>query len=226
MRHFDEIFARSAKRHGEEAMRTKLTDSHAKSPTELAAIPDHRWLSSATRCVFQAGFNWRVIENKWPGFEEAFEGFDIGRWVLASDDDISRLASDTRIVRNPQKINSVPENARFFGELSRQHGGVGRFVADWPAQDFVGLLETFKKGGNRLGGTTCQYFLRFMGRDSFLLSRDVCAALIREGVVDKQPTSKKDMAAVQSAFNRWMEQSGHGLTAISRTLACSIDAGG
>ena len=32
-----------------------------------------------------------------------------------------------------------------------------------------------------------------MGVDSFILSRDVTAALIREGVVDKAPTSKGAM---------------------------------
>ena len=61
-----------------------------------------------------------------------------------------------------------------------------------------------------------------MGRDSFILSRDVGAALVREGVVDKPPSSKRDMAAVQAAFNAWMAESGRGLTQISRTLAMSV----
>ena len=62
-----------------------------------------------------------------------------------------------------------------------------------------------------------------MGKDGFILSRDVVAALIREGVIDKPPSSKKAMAAVQAAFNHWADESGHSLTAISQTLARSID---
>ena len=46
--------------------------------------------------------------------------------------------------------------------------------------------------------------------------------LIAEGVIDKQPTSKKALADIQSAFNVWMEQSGRSLTEISRTLAMSL----
>ena len=42
-----------------------------------------------------------------------------------------------------------------------------------------------------------------MGKDTFMLSNDVVAALIREGVVDKTPTSKKALAQVQGAFNEW-----------------------
>ena len=44
----------------------------AKTTAELAAQTDDRYLSMMTRCVFRAGFVWRVIDNKWPGFEAAF----------------------------------------------------------------------------------------------------------------------------------------------------------
>jgi len=194
-----------------------------KSADELAAIPDDRWLAMATRCIFQSGFNWKVIEAKWAGFEAAFEGFDLGRWVMSSDDDIARLVSDKRVVRNGQKISSVPVNARFFSEVSRQHGGFGRWIGDWPPTDYVGLLEVLEKKGSRLGAATGQYFLRFMGKDGFILSKDVTAALIREGVIDKAPTSRKAMAAVQHAFDRWTAESGLPMMAISQTLARSID---
>ena len=84
-------------------------------------------------------------------------------------------------------------------------------------------MDQLHKRGSRLGAMTGQYFLRFMGKDCFILSRDVTAALVRAGVVDKYPTSKKARLATQSAFNKWMDESGLGLTAISRTLAHSLD---
>jgi len=226
MRSFDQIFNIAAERHGETKMRDHLTSQQPLSPEEIAAIPDDRWLSQATKCVFQAGFNWKVVEAKWEGFEAAFEGFDIGRWVLATDDDISALAGDKRIVRNPQKIKSVPENARFFADLIRSDGGVGRWMGNQPATDRHLQLQEMHKRGGRLGAMTGQYFLRFMKLDSYILSRDVTAALIRENVIDKAPTSKKAKTEVQAAFNQWMEESGHNLTQISRTLAMSISVSG
>ncbi len=68
------------------------------------------------------------------------------------------------------------------------------------------------------------YFLRSMGKASFITSRDVIAALIREGVVAKAPSGKKDFQAVQKAFNRWAEESDRDITTISRTLAMSVGA--
>lgn len=224
MRNFDQILEIAVDRHGADA----LVDYHGNQPPvnlpDVSKVPDDRWLSMATRCIFQAGFNWKVVEAKWAGFEAAFEGFDIGRWVLSTDDDISSLASDTRIIRNPQKIKSVPLNAQFFASVSSEHGGFGNWIASWPRTEYHLLLEEMHKRGDRLGAMTGQYFLRFMQVDSYILSRDVTAALIREGVVDKQVTSKKAKADVQAAFNTWMDQSGRGLTDISRVLARSIDA--
>ena len=221
---YQAIFARAAERHGgAKALEAKLAESRPKSSAELAALPDDRWLAEMTRRIFQAGFNWSVIDNKWDGFEAAFEGFDVGRWAMAGDDDLDRLARDTRIVRNPQKIRTVRENAVFLSDLAKEHGSAARFFADYPVTDQVGLMDILKKRGSRLGGTTAQYLLRLIGKDAFVLSRDVTAALIAAGVVDKPPTSAKALAAVQEAFNSWMEESGRPLTQISRTLALSID---
>ena len=220
MRDFDEIFAISADRHdGAVALEAKLSDS---LPTQnVTELPEEHWLAVMTKCVFQAGFNWKVIENKWAGFETAFDGFDVGRCAFMDDEKFDALITDTRIVRNGPKIATVRDNAAFLLEL-RAEGGVSKILGGWPSQDYVGLLEMLKKRGSRLGGMTGQYAMRFAGRDSFILSRDVTARLIAEGVIDKQPTSKTAMKAVQGAFNTWQTQSGRSLTEISRILAMSV----
>ena len=56
-------------------------------------------------------------------------------------------------------------------------------LGGWPSTDYIGLLAFMKSGGSRIGGNTGQYAMRFMGRDSFILSRDVVARLIAEGVI-------------------------------------------
>jgi 3-methyladenine DNA glycosylase Tag len=221
MRDFDEIFAIAAGHKGGNAALEALLTKPL-SAAALAETSGGRWLSAMARCVFQAGFNWKVIEAKWDGFETAFEGFDPARVAHFHDDDLDRLLRDTRIVRNGAKIASVIENARFVCDLERDHGSAGAFFAGWPNQDYVGLLDLLKLRGARLGGVTGQRALRRMARDGFVLSPDVCARLKAEGIVDFPPGSKRDMRRVQTAFNIWLEQSGRGLTEISQILAFSI----
>jgi 3-methyladenine DNA glycosylase Tag len=220
MRSFDEIYAIAADRKGGsgalEAMLAK-----PRSPEDLAEIPEDRWLAQFTKGIFQAGFSWKVIEAKWVGFETAFKGFDVDKCAMMDDAWFDALLTDTAIVRNGAKIRTVPDNAVFLQEL-RAEGGAGTVIGGWPSDDFVGLLEMLKKRGSRLGGATGQYSLRFMGRDAFILSRDVTARLIAEGVIDKPATSKSALRAVQTAFNDWSAQSGRSLTEISRVLAMSL----
>ena len=79
-----------------------------------------------------------------------------------------------------------------------------------------------KKRGSRLGGHTGQYFLRFMGKDTFVFSKDVVSTLIAQGIVDKEPTNRKELHATQQAFNQWKNESGRPLCQISRILAMSV----
>ena len=224
MQDFDAIYDIAAARQGgAAALEARLTQP--RTPEELAAIPADRWLSAMAKCLFQGGFNWSVIEKKWPGFEAAFDGFDVARVAFYHDDDLDRLLADSGIVRNAAKIRAVIDNARFLQDLAQEHGSAGAAFANWPNSDYVGLLQVIAKRGSRLGAVTGQRMLRGMGRDSFILSPDVTARLMAEGVVDRAPSSQRDMRAVQDAFNVWSEQSGRGLTAISQTLAFSIDHG-
>lgn len=218
---FADLHARAAARKGgDAALEGLLIDP--KPAAELAAIPDDRWLSDMTRRIFQSGFNWKVIDSKWDGFEAAFWGFDVGRCALMSDEDLDALVSDTRIVRNGAKIRSVRENAVFLQDLAAEYGSAAKCFADWPAEDYAGLLDMLKKRGSRLGGRVGAITMRFTGRDGYVLSEDVVKALIREGVVDKEPSSRKDMAAVQAAFNAWAAESGRPFTHISRVLAFGV----
>ena len=220
MRHFDELYDIAATRKGGTAALEALLPVSA-SAKDLANIPEDRWLAQLTKSVFQAGFNWKVVEAKWPGFEHAFGRFDVGPIALMDDDTFDSHLSDPGIIRNGAKIAALRANAAFLLEL-REHGGAGAVLGGWASEDFAGLLAMMKKRGARLGGATAQYALRSMARDGFILSGDVTARLIAEGVIDAPAGSRRSMAAVQNAFNDWMGQSGRGLTQISRVLAMSV----
>jgi 3-methyladenine DNA glycosylase Tag len=172
--------------------------------------------------VFSAGFVWSVIDAKWPGFEEAFLEFNPKRLLFQPAEFWEKLASDKRIVRNPQKIKSVRDNAKFVSEVAGEHGSFGKFLARWPADDQVGLMEVLGKRGSRLGGFSGQYLLRFLGWDAFVLSGHVLLCLRDSGVAIGSGTSRKDLRAAQAQFNAWREESGLPIAHISRICALSI----
>jgi len=223
MRHFDQLLKKAAARKGGLHALEKLLDK-PKSRAALRAIPDNRWLSEMTRSIFQAGFVWRVVANKWPDFERVFGDFDLHGVAYLSDEGIAALLNDPSIIRHHKKLRATRDNAIFLLELAKEHGSAAKFIADFPSDAYIDLLDCLKRRASRMGGTSAQYFLRRMGKDSFILSRDVIKALIFESIIERSATSKRDLHAVQTAFNTWCDQGGRSLTEVSRILAMGIDS--
>jgi len=58
-----------------------------------------------------------------------------------------------------------------------------------------------------------------VGKDTFVLTKDVVAVFIREGVVEKEPKSQRDLKAAQDAFNLWRSECGRDMCEISRIVS-------
>jgi 3-methyladenine DNA glycosylase Tag len=218
---FKRIRERAAKRKGGEKVLASLLPKKPNNKA-LAKIADDRVLADMAERIFSAGFVWSVIEAKWPSFEEAFLGFNPKRLLFQPAEFWEKLVSDKRIVRHPGKIKAVRENAKFVLDVAKEHGSFGKFLANWPADDQVGLMEELAKRGTRLGGFSGQYFLRFLGWDAFVLSGHVLLCLRDSGVAIGSGTSKKDLRAAQAQFNAWRQESGLPIAHISRICALSI----
>ena len=219
---FKTILARAEKRKGGPNGLKKLLPAKP-SAKALEKVSDDRMLAEMTKRVFSAGFAWSVIEQKWPGFEKAFLGFKPPKLTFQPDDFWHGLLSDTGIVRNGAKINSVRENAAFVQEIAKEHGSFAKFLASWPSSDEIGLLNLLSKRGSRLGGNTGQMFLRFVGWDGFVTSLDVVACLRDAGLdIASEVKSKGDLAKVQAQFNAWAEETGLPYVHLSRICAMSI----
>jgi 3-methyladenine DNA glycosylase Tag len=223
MRRFDEIFATAAERKGgAETLDRILAETPSRTPGTIAMIPDDRLLAEMTRRIFYAGFSSKVIDGKWDAFEAAFDRFDPHACAFMTDERFDALMANRSIVRNGAKIRATQVNAKLVAELAAAHGSAARFFAAWPDHDYAGLLEVLKTRASHLGGDAGMRFLRAIGKPAFITSPDMVAALIREGVLAKPPGGKRDLAAIQAAFNAWSEESGRDLTAVSRVLAMSI----
>lgn len=225
IRPFAKIVAMAAEDHGAAEIAQGLKDVRPHPADQTARIADDRILSLMTYRVFCSGFSRKVIDAKWPAFEDAFWRFAPACCAAMREKDLDALLANRAIVRNGAKISSVRDNAAFVLDLAREHGAAARFFASWPDDRNIELLELMKKRGSRLGGETGTRFLRAIGKPAFVLTKDVVAALIREGVVSAPPTGKAQMKAVQDAMNVWAFETGFDLTTLSRYLAWSVGRG-
>ncbi|HCA87965.1 MAG TPA: DNA-3-methyladenine glycosylase I [Streptomyces sp.] len=125
--------------------------------------------------AFQSGLSWLTILRRREGFRAAFAGFSIPAVAAFAQEDVERLLTDTRIIRNRAKIEAAVANARVAagwseGELdaliwSYASGAPSRpaprTIADVPAitPESAALAKDLKKRGFRFVGPTTAYAL-------------------------------------------------------------------
>ncbi len=218
---FAQIHETALVRHGMAALEARLPQP--RPPAELRAMPDDRYLSTMSLRTFRAGLKHRLVDAKWPAFEEVFAGFDPARVAALSDEDIEALLGDRRLIRHLGKLRAVRANARALLQIAERHGGFGNWIAGWPVAEIVDLWAEISRRFSQMGGRSAPYFLRMVGKDTFVLTSSVVKALNSFGAWEGEPRSRADHRAVQRIFNRWAAETGRPLCQLSQILAMAVD---
>ena len=208
-------------RHGAASLEARLPQP--KTAQQLSATSDDRYLSQMSLRVFRAGLKHSLVDAKWPAFEEVFHGFDPRRVRAMSDEALEALLGNARLIRHWGKLKAVRGNAAALLDVASEHGSFGAWLAAWPGDDIVGLWEALAKGFSQMGGNSGPSFLRMVGKDTFVLTHSVTAALKHWGAVSAPPKNRQDRAQVQAAFNAWAAETGRPLCQLSLILAASIE---
>jgi len=127
-------------------------------PPQETPDNDNEYLEQMAKAIFQAGFSWAVIRNKWDNFKIAFDQFDIETVADYGLEDLSRLATDKGIVRNKQKIGAVVENANEMKEIIAQFGSFKKYLDSLP-EDYYERVKMLTKRFKNLGRTSAFVFL-------------------------------------------------------------------
>src|SRR5271155_5597499 len=191
---FATIFDTARTRHGAAALDARLPQP--KSASELAAISDDRYLSQMSLRVFRAGLKHSLVDAKWPAFEEVFAGFDPHRIRAMPDEGLEKLLGDARLIRHWGKLKSVRDNAAAMLAIGEEFGSFGAWLGTWPGTNIVGLWEALANRFSQMGGVSGPAFLRRVGKDTFILSHSVIAALKHGTEMPPPPKTRNDRAAV------------------------------
>ena len=214
----DDIYQRAAARKGG-ANKLNILLGPGNQDHLLQNITDDRFLSQFSKKVFQSGFVWRVVENKWSNFEESFFNFNIEKVLMMPEEMMERKASDPKIIRNFNKVKTIKANGQMIFEEQQKGHSFAEFIANWPTVDIIGLWAYLKKHGQRLGGNTGPYALRALGKDTFILSRDVEAYFRAHDIITGGIQTKSSLNAIQETFNHWQQQGDLSMSQLSRLIA-------
>jgi DNA-3-methyladenine glycosylase I len=130
----------------------------------------------------QAGLSWSTILRKREGYRRAFDNFDARKISKYSESTVSRLLSNSEIIRNRLKINATITNARAFLQVQKEFGSFDRYIwqfvngkpiqnswrrmtdipSSTPVSDAMSK-DLQKRGFKFIGPTICYAFMQAVG---------------------------------------------------------------
>jgi DNA-3-methyladenine glycosylase I len=130
----------------------------------------------------QAGLSWLTILKKRQNYRKAFDAFDCERVAKYTEHDVTRLLSDSGIVRNQLKIESAIRNARGVLDIQKEWDSLDAYLwryvdgvpkqnvwksmAELPAKTKASDMmsrDLKKRGFNFVGSTICYAFMQAVG---------------------------------------------------------------
>jgi len=113
-----------------------------------------------------AGLRWRTVAERWPNFQNAFAGFDIGKVAEFGEEDVKRLLGDERIIRNRRKILSTIQNAVEFKRIVEEAGSFQKWLDSMDKSDnYSAVVEEIRGRFRHAGETTARIFLYTVGEN-------------------------------------------------------------
>lgn len=126
---------------------------------------DAAYLEEMTKAVFRSGFSWQVVEDKWPNFVEAFDGFQVEKVAAYEERDVDRLLADEGIVRNGRKIEATIHNARAVDDVQQEFGSFQKYLRSMDGQGYEATTKDMKSRFSFLGKTGTYTFLWGVGEE-------------------------------------------------------------
>lgn len=119
------------------------------------------YLEVMSKAVFQSGMSWKVVQSKWEGIREAFQGFDVQQVANFHEKDLDDLTQNKRVIRNYRKLAAIVENAGRMLELEQEQGSFQTYLRS--QEDFDQTLKMIRKDFKFMGPFGIYYFLYVVG---------------------------------------------------------------
>jgi len=119
-----------------------------------------------SKAVFNAGFSYQVVNNKWEDIKEVFYDFEpkiISNWTV---DEISKALNSPKIIRNSRKVTAIVSNAKVFLDLLNKYRTFENYLKSFREKPYEEKQKILSKQFKWLGPTGAHFFLWSIGEDA------------------------------------------------------------
>jgi len=127
---------------------------------------DRGYFEVLSKAVFNAGFSYQVVRNKWEDIKEIFHDFEpetLSNWTV---DEISDALESPKIIRNSKKVIAIVSNAKVFLDIVSKHTSFENYLKSFHDKSYEQKQEILSKQFKWLGPTGAHFFLWSIGEDA------------------------------------------------------------
>ena len=135
-------------------------------PSRKKPKNDKGYFEILSKAVFNAGFSYQVVRNKWRGTMEVFHEFEpeiISKWT---NDEILIALSSPKIIRNSRKVIAIVSNAKVFLKLIGKHGSFENYLNSFRDKSYEEKQKILSKQFKWLGPSGAHFFLWSIGENA------------------------------------------------------------
>lgn len=120
---------------------------------------DNEYFEILSKAVFQAGFSFKVVHDKWSGISKFFHNFDTERIADWGAMEVADALENPDMIRNTKKIKAIISNAQRFNELVEEHGSFSNYVDTITRLPYEERKKLLVSNFKWLGKTGAYFFL-------------------------------------------------------------------
>ena len=128
-------------------------------PKPMTPDNDHEYLEVLAKNIFRMGFNWIVVEERWPEIRKAFDEFRVEKVAGYTESDVMRLLDDKRMIRHRKKIEAIISNATLVRAISNQFGSFREYLKSFRDEPYYRRRDRIALSFRNLGKTGAFCFL-------------------------------------------------------------------
>ena len=134
-------------------------------PARIKPSNDNEYFTMLSKSVFQAGFSFKVVEQKWTYIVETFDNFDFKKVMNWNEEKIYQVLQSPKIIRNSKKVRGIVDNARVFHDIITKYGSFSQYLDSFKTKSYPERSKIISKQFKWLGKTGTYVFLWMVNED-------------------------------------------------------------
>lgn len=124
---------------------------------------DDEYFEILSLMIFQAGFNWKLVRERWKELKKILKGFKMADVARFTNKNKQTLLKNPKMIKNERKIEAIVTNAKIFLEITKKSGSFENYLKNLRTLREKERIKEIKNCFVGIGDYSAEFFLHSVG---------------------------------------------------------------